>query len=94
MTPEQLREQRDALAAALRVMVDLHCQWTTGSAYVRAPFVAKNNAALAAARAALAALILSGCGGGGDAPAAEPQTIAERGGAVVSLGGLPAGGHP
>jgi len=53
-TPNQTPAEQ--AAAALETLIALHCDWTTGSAYVRAAFVEQNNAAIANARAALAAL--------------------------------------
>lgn len=50
-----LQQQNEALRAALQKLVKLHHDWSCGSAYVRRDFITENDAAIAAAREALAA---------------------------------------
>ncbi len=45
------------LRTALATLVDLHQDWSAGNAYVRASFIAKNDAAIAVARSILAATV-------------------------------------
>ena len=46
---EQIKQLREALAELVR----LHKDWDKGTAYIRVEFMRQNNAAIAAARAAM-----------------------------------------
>lgn len=50
----QLISAAPELMEALQTLVELHCDWDKGTAYVPVSFMHKNNAAIAAARAAIA----------------------------------------